>query len=196
MKLVKVTVRSLFGVFDHEIPFNIESGITIVIGENGLGKTVILEAINALFDEKYSFFGSLEFERFDFYFSNNEIWKLTKESSQEGFSLFIGRDSLSKPVKKGRLYKIFQGYDANLHKMKIREMEIMRRLEMDRHYLNERSHNREDFDYDFALRHRRVLEREYRHRLLSEANESDAPQWFLDGIVKVKKIWGQMKNNP
>ena len=78
MKLEKVIVSSLFGVFDHEIPFKVESGITIVIGENGLGKTVILEAINALFDKKYSFFGSLEFGSFNFYFSNNEIWQLTK----------------------------------------------------------------------------------------------------------------------
>lgn len=46
MRLEKISVTSLFGVFDHEIKLNTDDGITIVIGENGLGKTVILEAIN------------------------------------------------------------------------------------------------------------------------------------------------------
>lgn len=55
MKLNRVVVDKLFKAFDHEIKLK-DSGITIVIGDNGLGKTVILESIEALFEEKYSFF--------------------------------------------------------------------------------------------------------------------------------------------
>lgn len=50
MKLKKISVKKLFGVFDHDIPINKKSGITIIIGENGLGKTILLEMIEALFN--------------------------------------------------------------------------------------------------------------------------------------------------
>lgn len=72
MKINRVTVKGLFGVFDHDIPFKKESGVTIIIGENGLGKTVILESINAFFGGNLKFFTVLNFERFTFHFDTNE----------------------------------------------------------------------------------------------------------------------------
>ena len=58
MKLKKIRVKKLFGIFDHEIPVNNASGITIVIGENGLGKTVLLEMIEAFFKGRYFYFNN------------------------------------------------------------------------------------------------------------------------------------------
>ncbi|MDO6636030.1 AAA family ATPase [Pseudoalteromonas carrageenovora] len=185
MKLEKVTVSSLFGVFDHEIPFKVESGITIVIGENGLGKTVILEAINALFDKKYSFFGSLEFEAFNFYFSNGEIWQLTKTSNKDDFTLSIGRDSTNRPVKKIKTHKIFQANDSFNHKMRIRDREILRRHEMERFFRSENGYYRDEHEFEVELHHRRLMESKYRHHRYAEESELNVPQWYLDGINKV-----------
>jgi len=47
-RLRRVRVCSLFGIFDHEIPLNLDSRITIIHGPNGVGKTVILRMIHAL----------------------------------------------------------------------------------------------------------------------------------------------------
>ena len=41
MRITKISVKGLFGMFDHEIPLNQESRITIVHGPNGVGKTVL-----------------------------------------------------------------------------------------------------------------------------------------------------------
>jgi predicted ATP-binding protein involved in virulence len=78
MKLRKVRVTKLFGVFDHEIKLNNESRITIVIGENGLGKTVMLEMIEAFFKARYFHFNNVEFENMYFEFDDDIKWTLSK----------------------------------------------------------------------------------------------------------------------
>ncbi|HIF9215994.1 TPA: AAA family ATPase [Photobacterium damselae] len=90
MKITKIEVKKLFGVFDHSIPLKTEQNITILIGENGLGKTVMLEAINSFFSEEYDFFYNLDFMSFKFHFDNKDIWELTKKNGQEQ-ALFISR---------------------------------------------------------------------------------------------------------
>lgn len=46
--LEKLFVRKLFGIFDNEINFR-DGGITVVIGQNGCGKTTMLHILNAVF---------------------------------------------------------------------------------------------------------------------------------------------------
>ncbi|HCM5084233.1 TPA: AAA family ATPase [Klebsiella aerogenes] len=82
MKITKVQFVKLFGIFDHVVEFNQKGGVTIVIGENGLGKTVILDSINSLFNRKYSFFGKLHFEKFIVHFDTNESWSIRKGKSK------------------------------------------------------------------------------------------------------------------
>ena len=53
MRIARISVKGLFGMFDHEIPLNQESRITIVHGPNGVGKTVLLRLIHALFSCDY-----------------------------------------------------------------------------------------------------------------------------------------------
>src|SRR5687767_12003687 len=83
MKLKSVRVTKLFGVFDHEIPLNLDTGITIVIGENGLGKTVLLEMIEALFKSDYLYFDKVPFAELILQFSDLVIWRVTKESARD-----------------------------------------------------------------------------------------------------------------
>jgi predicted ATP-binding protein involved in virulence len=53
MRIRKITVKDLFGIFNHEIPLNTQDHITIVHGPNGYGKTKILSMVNDLFNANY-----------------------------------------------------------------------------------------------------------------------------------------------
>ncbi len=49
MRITKISVKGLFGMFDHEIPLNQESRITIIHGPNGAGKTTLMQMLHGLF---------------------------------------------------------------------------------------------------------------------------------------------------
>lgn len=78
MRIKRIMVSKLFGIFDHDILLK-DDGISIVIGENGLGKTVILEMMEAFFNNNYTYFSNVEFKSIKFQFDNNVIWKVEKE---------------------------------------------------------------------------------------------------------------------
>ena len=60
-------------MFDHEIPLNQESRITIVHGPNGVGKTVLLRMVHGLFHFDYEFLGKTPFEYMSVFFENGEV---------------------------------------------------------------------------------------------------------------------------
>ncbi len=61
LRLSKVVVRDLFGLYDHTISVNLSERVTIVHGPNGIGKTVLLGLVSAVFDGRY-----LELVKFPF----------------------------------------------------------------------------------------------------------------------------------
>ncbi len=64
MRITNIAVKGLFGMFDHEIPLNQESRITIVHGPNGVGKTVLLRMVHGLFNFEYEYIGGIPFDSF------------------------------------------------------------------------------------------------------------------------------------
>lgn len=94
MKLTKISVKKLFGIFDHEVPLN-EGGITIIIGENGLGKTVLLEATSAFFSGNFLFFRDLEFQQLSFHFED-QLWDVSKTQADDRLSIYVTRHFLGK----------------------------------------------------------------------------------------------------
>lgn len=180
MKITRVTVKGLFGIFDHDIPLNKESGITIVIGENGLGKTVVLESINAFFGGNFIFFTALKFEKFTFHFDTNECWHLVKSSSSGGISLSVAKDNTERPLPKLKYDRIFY-QNADAREARRFEREKARRYgydyELKKIMLDS---NREDL-------HRYMIEREVMERLFLEHNSEreklNPPRWFVDGVA-------------
>ncbi|MDO6654512.1 AAA family ATPase [Anaerobacillus sp. 1_MG-2023] len=83
MKLKKISVTKLFGIFDHEIRLNNERGITIIIGENGLGKTKILEMLESFFKGDIYRLKNIEFECLRFEFDDDFYWEVYKEHKDE-----------------------------------------------------------------------------------------------------------------
>jgi len=64
MRVTSLSVKGLFGVFDHEIPLNSSERVTIIHGPNGFGKTVILRMIAALAEGTTSTFEHIPFTEF------------------------------------------------------------------------------------------------------------------------------------
>src|SRR5712691_11113500 len=48
-RINRISITNLFGMFDYDIPLNMNERITIIHGPNGFGKTSILRLLNELF---------------------------------------------------------------------------------------------------------------------------------------------------
>src|SRR5258708_2829945 len=89
MKLNKVVVDGLFGMFRHEIPVNTADNITIVHCENGMGKTSILRLIDAFFNKRYLELRKIRFRELVFVFDSGDricITRHEKASKSERYS--------------------------------------------------------------------------------------------------------------
>ncbi|MDC0748104.1 AAA family ATPase [Polyangium mundeleinium] len=69
----RIKVTGLFGIFDHEIPLNMDERITILHGPNGYGKTKILGMVDALLDGPFDGLASVPFESFAVEFEGGGI---------------------------------------------------------------------------------------------------------------------------
>jgi ABC-type lipoprotein export system ATPase subunit len=54
MRIQRIKVEELFGIFNHDIGMKMDERITIIHGANGYGKTTILRMVYALFHKRYS----------------------------------------------------------------------------------------------------------------------------------------------
>ena len=78
MRINKISVTKLFGVFNHVIPLNREEGITIIHGPNGFGKTVLLRMVNGFFNSRYSELRNIQFTEFRVDFDDGSILRVEK----------------------------------------------------------------------------------------------------------------------
>lgn len=185
MKITRITVKGLFGIFDHDIPLTKESGISIIIGENGLGKTVILESINAFFGGNLKFFATLKFQMFTFHFDTTECWHLTSQVTGSGVALSIAKDNSEKPLPKLKYDRIFhQLADPREVRRRSRERERDRRYEYE-HVILESSRD----EVTRYMIERDIMERDVMERLMYERNhereKASPPKWFVDGVASI-----------
>lgn len=75
MTIKRIKILNLFNTFDHEIRFN--RNITIIMGENGVGKTVTLRLIEALFSRKLEYLLEKVFSEIIVTF-HKETWHISK----------------------------------------------------------------------------------------------------------------------
>lgn len=78
MRITKITVKNLFGMFNHAINLNLDNRITIIHGKNGVGKTALLRIIDGLFNLKYYEIYNIPFEEFSVYFDNHSYLQVNK----------------------------------------------------------------------------------------------------------------------
>ena len=54
LTIKSIEIVQLFGTINHQIEFSKEDDITILLGQNGVGKTAILRLVNMLFNHQLS----------------------------------------------------------------------------------------------------------------------------------------------
>jgi predicted ATP-binding protein involved in virulence len=78
MRIDRISVTGLFGIFDHAIPLNTKDRITIIHGPNGFGKTIILSMLHGLFNSRYSIFRGVPFREFRVDFDDGTALQVEK----------------------------------------------------------------------------------------------------------------------
>ena len=79
MRIKKISVNNLFGIFNHTIPLNLNERITIIHGPNGYGKTVILKMVNAIFHGKYNELFNIPFSDLIIEFDDGTVLTVKKD---------------------------------------------------------------------------------------------------------------------
>lgn len=98
MRITCVSVKQLFGIFDHCIPLHKKQPVTIIHGPNGFGKTVILSMIAGFLQGKRKVFEHTPFSEFCIEFNDGTARlvrrrvELTSDKRQEVVLEFLIRD--------------------------------------------------------------------------------------------------------
>lgn len=101
-QIKKISVTSLFGLFDYEIPL-CDSGITILIGANGTGKTTMFKILHCIMNNEFHELINIDFEKFNIYYEDGSVVSCKRDVSEaDDDSLFI--DSYTRRSRKPNNY--------------------------------------------------------------------------------------------
>ncbi len=73
IRLRRVEVEGLFGIYDHMIDLNLEDRVTVLHGPNGVGKTHTLGMINALLSKNTAYFKQVPCKLFRLTFADSVV---------------------------------------------------------------------------------------------------------------------------
>ncbi|WP_295567912.1 AAA family ATPase [uncultured Stenotrophomonas sp.] len=171
-------------MFDHDIPIN-DSGITIVIGENGLGKTIILEATNALFSKNFRYFNGLEFDKFIFEFNDEKPWEITKSNNNGKFTLFISQGIAGRngKVKLEKLAEISEEDDSRSQRKEVSSRYWLREIEDVNNLLMDEARRGENRGLDDHLKFRILRNLTLNSVYFDRPSAVSPPSWF-DRVVE------------
>lgn len=83
MRVKQITVKGLFGSFDHTISLNMEDRITILHGLNGVGKTTLFSMFDAFFNGRFNEIFYVKFNEFLMNFDSDEYIQIQSKTNQE-----------------------------------------------------------------------------------------------------------------
>ena len=81
MRVHKVSIQGLFGMFEHDIPLFSEEGITIIHGPNGVGKTSVLRLIYGTLKPDFSHLRQIPFTSISINFEDGWTLSVTPAAS-------------------------------------------------------------------------------------------------------------------
>ncbi|MDA3939079.1 MAG: AAA family ATPase [Spirochaetia bacterium] len=175
MQIDKISIEKLFGVFNHEIKINNDIGITIIIGENGFVKTVILDMIEAFFNGKYYYFNNVEFKNITFTFSDGVTWVLSKEISIDDFPTLILKE-INKKKKQYKPLQLLRYDEEHVHYLSNRMKRNFPELRQMGPNLWE---NRRTGEYlkreDLPIKYQNYMQ----YELFYDADDTEKPKWFM-----------------
>lgn len=168
MKLKEIVVEGLFNTFRHTISINSDIGITIIIGENGLGKTIIFEMINSFFNSKFENLESIDFKKLIFTFDDGVKWEITKNDEIQK-----GKENILLVVKNPS------------NKQQIFDIKSQKRMSMyDRRFLPQNVERIgpdmwKDFRFDDIIDHEMLMARYFND---NNSQTKKYPEWFEERI--------------
>jgi predicted ATP-binding protein involved in virulence len=83
MRITEISIKELFGTFNHKISLNKQDRITIIHSPNGFGKTAILRLIDGVFNSSYSALRSIPFKSFTINFDDKRTLTIEKANPRK-----------------------------------------------------------------------------------------------------------------
>lgn len=84
MRIQRIRVEGLFGIFDHDISMKVDERVTIIHGPNGYGKTTILKLVNGLFNARHLDLRTTPFREFEVELEDGRSIAVTKAPAGHG----------------------------------------------------------------------------------------------------------------
>ncbi len=82
-RVARVRVWGLLDMFDHEIPLNLDSRITVIHGSNGVGKTIVLRMIYELLSGEPNVLLRVPYHKFELEFASGDKITVQRDTSQK-----------------------------------------------------------------------------------------------------------------
>lgn len=83
MRIARIAILGLFGRFNHSIEFDPDERVTIMIGPNGFGKTMLLRILDALFNRPVRTLERMPFQELSISFDNNPSLRVQREPGEK-----------------------------------------------------------------------------------------------------------------
>ena len=83
LRLQRIEVDGLFGIYDHRIDLNLHDRVTLLHGPNGVGKTSVLRMVDALLRNNFACFKRIQFARFLLGFEDGSTLELQASRGPE-----------------------------------------------------------------------------------------------------------------
>jgi energy-coupling factor transporter ATP-binding protein EcfA2 len=106
MRMKNISVRGLFGYFNHDIPLHLSDRITIITSPNGFGKTMILRIVNALFNQSLMKLTAIPFQSLTLIFDDDSMLEISRNGAKQ--SPFRSAEAVlrySRPGAKPEVYE-------------------------------------------------------------------------------------------
>ena len=86
LRLERIEVDGLFGVYDHKINLNLQKRVTLLHGANGVGKTIVLRMVDAILKARFAYFRTIPFDRLLLGFNDGStlVLAVNGEEKEEG----------------------------------------------------------------------------------------------------------------
>lgn len=84
LRLGHIEIAGLFGIYDHEIDLNTADRVTLLHGPNGVGKTTVLQMVNALIGDNLTYFAQVPFAGVILRFVDGSTFELVANSEKAG----------------------------------------------------------------------------------------------------------------
>ncbi len=82
MRIKEIRIKGLFGMFDHVIPLNLDTHLSIIYGINGIGKSTVFKMLDCLFHNDSFNLKKIVFENLELVFENDTVFIISNKNDK------------------------------------------------------------------------------------------------------------------